>query len=46
MYDMPVKTMLGTPLNPRVQNARDYTHSILKYSIFILGFGYGSVGTK
>jgi len=35
--------MLGTSLNPRVQNVRDYTHSILEYSLFILGFGYGSV---
>jgi hypothetical protein len=38
--------MLGTSLNPRFQNVRDYTHSVLEYTLFILGFGYGSVGTK
>lgn len=38
--------MLGTSLNRRVQNVRDYTYSILEYSLFILGFEYGTVGTK
>jgi len=38
--------MLGTSLNRRVRNIRDYTHSILEYSHFVLGFEYGSVGTK
>jgi len=38
--------MLGASLNRRVHNVRDYTHSILEYSFFILSFGYGSVGNN